>query len=375
VRKAVAVTGYTHVQNHIQQGGRVLLRWCGLVRNFAHRKHPWLSGLLVGALLIAMPKQTAAQGSAAQARVTTQIDESKMSVVSGNLHPQARPQNDQGKADPSLKLERITMMFQPTAAQQADLNALLAAQQNPTSPSFHQWLTPAQYADRFGVTQSDLTQVSTWLQAQGFAVVETPPSRTWIVFGGTAAQVESAFHTEIHNYAANAKTFYANSAEPSVPAALAGMVLGFRGLNNYPVKPRAIKKSGVSSVQPNFTSGISGFHYIAPDDFATIYDLKALYSLSSPINGAGQKIVIVGQSNIVLADIAAFRTASGLPPNVPTVTFATGSSDPGVLNNSGDEQESSIDIEWAGAVARNATIIFVVSSNGVFDSLDRKSVV
>src|ERR1019366_4217970 len=153
--------------------------------------------------------------------------------------------------------------------------------------------TPTQYADRLGITQSDLNKVLTWLQAQGFTVVETPPSRTWVVFGGTAVQVESAFHTEIHNYSANGKTFYANSAEPSVPAALSGIVLGFRGLNNYPVKPRALKKS--SSVQPNFTSSISGLHYLAPDDFATIYDLKPLYSRSPAIDGTGQNIVIAGQ--------------------------------------------------------------------------------
>lgn len=366
MRKTVAVTGYTHVQNHIQQDGSVLRRWCGLVRNFARRKHPWLSGLLVGALLVAMPRQASAQGSSAQTRITTQIDESKMSVVSGNLHPQARPQNDHGKVDPSFKLERITMMFQPTAAQQADLNALLAAQQNPTSPSFHQWLTPAQYADRFGVTQSDLTKVSTWLQAQGFAVVETPPSRTWIVFGGTAAQVESAFHTEIHNYAANGKTFYANSAEPSVPAALAGLVLGFRGLNNYPVKPRAIKKSGVSSVQPNFTDSNRVSHYIAPDDFATIYDLKPLYASSPPIDGTGQKIVIVGQTSIVTSDITTFRSLSGLPVNAPQLVPVPNVTPPGVLD--GDVQEASLDIEWSGAVARNATIIYVYSPN-VFTSL------
>ena len=332
-----------------------------------------LAALVLGAFAPLARAQAPAQNAAVPSRITQPMDETNRITLRGNTHPLARPQFDQGAVATSLKLERVTMLFQPTAAQQADLDALLAAQQNPTSPSFHQWLTPAEYADRFGITQSDLAQVSAWLQTQGFAVVDTPPSRTWIVFGGTAAQVKSAFHTEIHNYAANGKTFYANSAEPSVPAALAGMVLGFRGLNNYPVKPRAIKKGEAGSVGPNFTSSISGNHFVAPDDFATIYDLKPLYSRSPAIDGTGQKMVIVGQSNIVLADIAAFRTASGLPPNVPTLTLVPGSSDPGILNSTGDEQESSIDIEWAGAVARNAAIVFVYANpnttNGVFDSL------
>jgi len=76
--------------------------------------------------------------------------------------------------------------------------------------------------------------------------------------------------------------------------------------------------------------------------------------------------VIVGQSNIKLPDVATFRSLSGLPANVPTLTLVPGSTDPLIVD--GDVQEATIDIEWAGAVAKNATIIFVYSTN-VFNSL------
>jgi hypothetical protein len=322
--------------------------------------------LLAGFTLLLVPGFAAAQGGVARPRIAAQVDESRLMELRGNMHPLARPQYDQGKADPSFQLERITMMFQPTTAQQADLDALLAAQQNPTSPNFHKWLTPEQYGERFGIAQSDLKTVTAWLQAQGFAIVEIPPSRNSIVFNGTAAQVESALHSEVHNYTANGKKFYANSSEPSVPAALAGIVLGFRGLNNYPLKPRALKSFG-SSVQPNFTSGSTGNHYLSPADFATIYDLNPLYGGSPAIDGTGQKIAIVGQSNIQLTDIATFRSLSSLPPNVPTLKLVTGSTDPGIVD--GDVIEASIDIEWAGAVAKNATIVYVYSTDA-FASLD-----
>jgi len=325
---------------------------------------------LVGALVLAAPPAALAQNNPVPARIAAQINESNLTILRGNTHPMARPQYDQGRVDPSLKMERITMLFQPTAAQKADLDALLAAQQNPTSPSFHQWLTPAQYGERFGIAPPDLQKVSAWLQAHGLVGVETPESRNFIVFDGTAAQVESAFHVEMHNYATGDRKFYANSGEPSLPAALAAVVTGFRGLNNYQMKPRPIRKSPLSGVpQPNFTSSISGSHFVAPGDFAVIYDLNPLYSGSPAIDGTGQTIVIVGQSNIVLADIAAFRTAAGLPANVPILTLVPTSTDPGVMNSTGDEQESSIDIEWAGAVAKNATIRFVYSGNGVGDAL------
>jgi Pro-kumamolisin, activation domain len=322
---------------------------------------------LAGALLLFAPLGVFAQSSALQPRITAQISESRLMTLQANTHPLARAQYDQGRVDPSLKIERITILFQQTAAQKADLDALLAAQQNPTSPSFHQWLTPAQFGDRFGIAQADLQKVTAWLQGHGLTIVETPESKNFLVFDGTAAQVESAFHLEMHNYATSDRKFYANSGEPSVPASLFAVVAGFRGLNNYRLKPRSIQKHSLSGIpQPNFTSAISGNHFVAPGDFAEIYDLNPLYSI--PIDGTGQKIVIVGQSNIVLADIASFRTASGLPPNVPIVTLVPTSTDPGVLNSTGDDVESSIDIEWSGAVARNATIHFVYSGNGVFDA-------
>jgi subtilase family serine protease len=329
-----------------------------------------LRGAAMCALALVAPFVASAQTNAVPSRIAAQINESNLTTLRGNTHPLARPQYDQGRVDPATKMERITMAFQRTAAQNADLDALLAAQQNPASPSFHQWLSSAQFGERFGIAQTDLQKVTAWLQARGLNVVETPDSKNFIVFEGTASQVESALHVEMHNYATSDTKFYSNSSEPSVPADLAAVVSGFRGLNNFRMKPRAIRQNPASGTPlPNFTSSISGNNFVAPGDFAVIYDLNTLYSASPAIDGTGQKIVVVGQSNIVPADIAAFRTASGLPANAPVVTLVPTSTDPGVLSGTGDEQESSIDIEWAGAVAKNATIDFVYSGNGVNDAL------
>jgi hypothetical protein len=350
-----------------ERRGKMLLGWTRDFRGALTQFRKLLT--LAGALMLVAPIAVLAQSSGVQPRIAAEISEQRLATLQGNLHPLAHPQYEQGRVDPSSKIERITMLFQKTPAQKADLDALLAAQQNPTSPSFHQWLTPAQYGDRFGIAQVDLEKVAAWLQAHGLIVVETPASKNFIVFGGTAAQVETAFHTEIHNYATSDRRFYAISSEPSVPAALATVVAGFRGLDNYQLKPHSIRKSTSSGTpQPNFTSGVTGNHFVGPGDFAAIYDLNPLYSPGTAIDGTGQTIVVVGQSNVVLADIAAFRAASGMAAKAPIMTLVPSSTDPGVVD-SGDEQESSIDIEWAGAVAKNATIHFVYSGNGVFDAL------
>jgi Pro-kumamolisin, activation domain/Subtilase family len=325
---------------------------------FIVRALPEFLTILVLAALSAQP--SFAQGPPKD-RIVQAIDNNTRTVIRGNVHPLARAEYDRGTVATTMPMRRVTMTFQLTSAQQADLSGLLVDQQNPASPSYHHWLTPDEFGSRFGLSQGDLNKVTAWLQAQGFQIVEVAHSRMWVAFSGTAGQVQAAFRTQIHNYAVNGKTHYANATAPSIPSALTGVVLGIRGLSDFRPKPHAIRRT----IQPRYTSSVSGNTFIVPDDFATIYDLKPLYDAG--IDGTGQKIAIMGQSDYVLNDIRTFRSLSGLPANDPQQILVSG--DPGVVQ--GDVDEASLDIEWAGAVARNATIIFVNSNtgNGAFDSL------
>jgi len=262
-------------------------------------------------------------------------------------------------------MQRITMVFKPGAEQETDLNGLLEEQQDPLSPNYHTWLTPEEFADRFGLSPDDVDEIVMWLHSHGFTVDEVGRTRRWVSFTGRAEQVESAFQTRIHEYSVDGETFYANSTDPAVPAALANVILGFRSLNNFRMKPRPNLRRVDTTARPQFTANATGYHYLTPADFATIYNLGPLYAAG--FDGAGQKIAIMGQTDIQLNDIRAFRSASGLPSSDPQVVFVPGSSNPGII--SADVSEASLDIEWAGAIARNAQIVFVVSSNGVFDSL------
>ena len=121
-------------------------------------------------------------------------------------------------------------------------------------------------------------------------------------------------------------------------------------------KPRPLN---VRKQKPHYTSSISGLHFLTPNDFATIYNIQPLYSQG--LDGSGVKIAVVGQSDIVMSDIEAFRSAAGLPKNDPTV-IVTGK-DPGLQSQSGDESESDLDLEWSGGIAKNASIIFVTSTD------------
>src|ERR1700693_1122326 len=85
-------------------------------------------------------------------RITRQISNEERVVLSGNVNPKAQPQFDNGPVEPLMKLSYITIMLKPSGSQQAALEQLLTEQQDRTSPNYHKWLTPEQYADRFGVS-------------------------------------------------------------------------------------------------------------------------------------------------------------------------------------------------------------------------------
>ncbi len=304
--------------------------------------------------------------SAQESRITRAINIQERWLLSGHIHPKATPENDRGRVAPSMKLTYVTVMLAQSDAQQAALDQLLSDQQNPDSPSYHHWLTPEEYAQRFGVSQDDMGKIAAWLEGQGLTIAGVARSRNWIAVNGDAASIESAFQTEIHEYASpDGKTHFANSVEPSVPSALAGVVKTIRGLSNFRMKPaQLIKRNpisdqlGTQGLTPHTTTP-RGEHFLSPNDVATIYNVTPLYTKG--IDGSGQALVIPGQTRINLSDIQHFRTNFGLPANNPQTMLVPNAQDPGI--SSDDLDEADLDLEWSGAVARNAKIIFVYSSD------------
>jgi len=295
-------------------------------------------------------------------RITNYIDDEKRETLRGNVHPLANARYDAGSVAPDFPMERMLLTLLPDASQQYVLNQLLEAQQDPESPYYHQWLTPAQYGERFGISENDAGQVVGWLQEHGMEVEEVTPGRRAIVFSGTAAQVESAFHTQIHIYKVGGEVHHANVKDPEIPAALVQVVGGVVSLHDF--RSEAMHGLARKAASPEFTSGEA--YHLAPADFATIYDLAPLYQQGT--TGGGESIAIVARSNIRMADVRQFRTTFGLPANDPQIIV--NGNDPGIFS-SGEETEADLDVEWSGAVARNATIKFVVSkSTNASDGVD-----
>jgi len=294
-------------------------------------------------------------------RISRFIDDENRITLSGNRHPMARLQYDVGAAAPDDRMQSMILTLQLDVTQQRALDQLLLAQHNPQSPYYHRWLTPQSFGERFGISENDLAQVKGWLQIHGLTINEVSTGRRAIVFGGTVAQVESAFHTQIRTYRVAGKLHRANATDPEVPQALANVVAGPVSLHDFPRQPL---HQQIQRISPAVS--YSSTHYMSPADFATIYDVGPLYQQG--ITGSGQSVAIVGRTNIKIADVRKFRSTFGLPANDPQIIL--NGSDPGVISFD-EESEADLDVQWSGAVARNAKIKFVVSaSTSTSDGVD-----
>ena len=108
------------------------------MRNFLARRELLLAVPSVAALFFPI---IISQAQAPVPRITAEIDNSQRTAIKGSHPPMARAEIDAGRMPAGTRLQGISVVFSRTAAQDADLEALIDAQQDPTSPLYHKWLT------------------------------------------------------------------------------------------------------------------------------------------------------------------------------------------------------------------------------------------
>jgi subtilase family serine protease len=353
-----------------------------------------LAGALLGSAALLCSSGLAAQSFTPTTRIVDKIDESQLTKLKGNTHPYANAKNDRGRVSSDLPMTDLFLVLSRSPQQQAAFDKFVASQYDENSPNFHQWLTPQQVGENFGPSEADIAAISNWLTGHGFSVDEIPSDHMSIRFSGKASQVESVFHTEMHNLEVKGIPHIGNMNDPQIPSALAPAVTGVKALHNFFPRPlhhtgsavsrdaatgKWKRNASTSGARPLFgitvpASGGNAAYLVedlAPYDFATIYNVLPLWSAG--IDGTGQTIAIAGTSSINLADVSNFRTTFGLPTSNPANTpiLQSGNSQPLTMCTSAsstaactvsDLVENSLDVEWSGAVAQNAQIILVSSS-------------
>ena len=312
--------------------------------------------VLAIAVFLGVAALAATPVSAATPRV---IDDADTVILPGNVPPLARPELDAGPADPALPMERMILSLRSPSERQSALDRLIGSQQDPASAHYHRWLSPEELGASFGPQPADIQAATRWLTSHGFTVAEVAKSGAWINFTGPVSLVEQAFRVKIRNFKVNGKLRHANANDPSIPRGLADLVGGIVSLHNF---PRKAMNSGIRSLRPespgvqDTTSG--GSHFLSPTDFATIYNVTPLYGAG--IDGSGQSIAIVGRTHPSASNWSSFRSQMGLSANPPAVIV--NGTDPGDLGG-GEDNEADLDVEWSGAVAKNAAITFVTTKS------------
>ncbi len=303
--------------------------------------------------------QTAQAIARPQARILKAIDNTDRVTLRGNVHPFAAIATASQAVEDSTPMERMVLMLKGDTTQEAALEQLIAAQNDPKSSLYHHYLAPNEFGAQFGVADADITKVTDWLESHGFKVDELSVGKRAIVFSGTVGQVAAAFNTEIRTFTVAGVTHYANTTDPTIPAALSSAVAGVVKMHDFRHSANSTKTTAVSGpgvVNPLYTSGSA--HYLSPADYGTIYNINPLYSAG--INGTGQTIAVLARSNISMSDVSSFRSTMGLKANNPCRSSSP-IRIPGVVQ--GDNEETTLDTEWSGAIAPNATVKVIVSAS------------
>jgi trimeric autotransporter adhesin len=317
--------------------------------------------------VLALSFSTLAYPQNSPARLVTQaIDETKLLTLHGTVHPLVQAAYDQGPVPDSFAAKRMLLILNRPPEREAGLQQFLTSVHEQGNAGYHHWVTPEQFGAWFGPADSDVQIAAGWLGSHGFSVAGISKSKRYIEFSGTAGQLREALHTQIHQYSAQNEIHYANANDIAIPQALAALVQGFSPLNNFRAQPfvRAAGKAAYSPatkrVTPQFTNpdGMTNFYALAPEDFATQYDLGPLYKAGT--NGSGQTIGIINESNIDLTLPNAYRQLFNLSSKPPQVVID--GDDPGELGNV--DVEAYLDVELSGAVAPAATVNLYIADGG-----------
>ena len=325
--------------------------------------------VLLGQFAIAPAAKAQTITAHPQARILQQIDNKATTTFAKSTPAAITRATDQGRLDPNTPLEHMVLTLKSTDAQETALRTLVDQQHDKGTASFHKWITPDEFGASFGVADSDIQKINTWLQSQGFSIDSVAKGKRLISFSGTSGQVENAFHTSMHRYAVNGEQHISNSTDLSIPKALQAVVKSAPSLNDFMSQPAIGPKmhlrsgsDGLFHADPNYPNANfgGGVHGVAPGDFAKIYNTAA-----SGADGTGVTIGIVGRSAILLSDVQVFRRLFNLPDNDPEITSAGPA--PG---HTEAEFEADLDVEEAGAIAPMAKIVYAPGASSFnFDGI------
>ena len=307
-------------------------------------------------------------------RVLSVVDSSDRVPLTRVTRPWTTKAIDLGAVAAQTPAPRMILLLQRSAQQQQALNEYVSDLQNASSPRYHHWLTPSQYADTFGVNAEDAAAVAAWLQAQGFSIDKVATARNAIEFSGTVGQLQQAFGTQVHRLTLGDRTEVTAISNIQVPRALSPVIRGLVNLDSS--HPRKLIQTGASAkydsashhFKPQFTVFDNGtpLLFVDPADAALIYDtpnakLNPNFH-GTTLDGTGVNVGIVGDSDVDMTPVENYRQAflGEVAGNQNLPTIVIDGNDPG---ETGDVVESWLDMEILGGIAPSAKLYYYESAD------------
>jgi kumamolisin len=260
-----------------------------------------------------------------------------------------RNYTDGGRLDGSTT-GSLTVTVSLALNHEDELDQRIARMYQRGNREFHQFITPAEFSDRYAPTPEQIAAATTYLSAHGLSSITVGESGTMIKAEGTPEALGEAFQTELHEYRdeTGAAHYYAPVTEPKLPEGM----LAVHGLQSLP----KLRSHAHASVKP-FAMGGNAMLPAA---------VKAAYSIPTSVTGAGQTIALVELDGYYASDISQYASAAGLQAiNVQNVLVD------GYSGAAGEgASEVTLDIELAAAIAPQAKIMVYEGPNSSQSLLD-----
>jgi subtilase family serine protease len=296
-----------------------------------------LPALVLGAQSSASASSLPLLGSVTST-VTSTVNGLVSGLFTGNLLPGLANATDLGAADASAPMSLVVGLSRPNPSGES---AYLAAENNPASPSYHQFLTPSSFAAKFGVPAATRSAVTSWLTASGLHVDSVSAAGDNYAVTGSVSAIDSAFKTSIRRFSFGGKGFLANTSYPQVPSGLpVTTIVGLNTLQGFSLPAKA-------TTSQDTCLGSTCVGVTTPKDLWSVYDQPAAYQ------GAGQQLAVFGegQSDDVISDLRQFETANGLPQMAVTVKHPAGDT---TFSDDSGREEWNIDTQASSGMAPQA---------------------
>ena len=295
-------------------------------------------------------------------------------VVPGSERTQPVKSQLVGEIDPQASLTVTVRVRRPGASSKLRRQTMELSRQ---TPRHRKYLTRAQFTAKHGADAADLAKIAGFAHEHGLTMVESSRAKRSVKLSGTVKALTEAFKVEVHKYEKEDRSYRGRVGSISVPADLAGIVVGVHGFDNRPVASPHYRRPE----KPAETASVGAEN--APDGSLSPLEVANLYSFPEGLDGTGQCIALIELNDIntstnqvtgagySASDLEAFFSNLNLPtPQVIALSTDGGANRPGPDPNS--DGEVTLDIEVAGAIAPGAKIAVYFAPNtsqGFIDAL------